>query len=209
MNNQINDSTKSEKESSRRRKNVRRLLLKLYILPPIILSFIIISQNYTNNLVNFQPFILPSVAAGISLVIGLSTRNANISERARNKAAELMKCLIENENEVNVKVGREHCLYQQMMYFEHRFHLNQIALFLAWTSLFIGLFFGFFLNYGQKLNWFLSKFPVLIIGFLSYGFLVTLIDIYLGSKTLSLELKNVEDLYDMKKDQTSSGTDKI
>jgi hypothetical protein len=120
-----------------------------------------------------------------------------------------MKCLIENENKSEDDVDRENCLYKQMMLFEHRFYLNQIALFLAWTSLFIGLFFGFSLNYGQNLDWLLSKFPVLIIGFLSYGLLVTLLDIYLGSKTLSLELKNVENLYNTKRNQTSSGNDKI
>jgi ABC-type Na+ efflux pump permease subunit len=71
MTNQTNGSKEREKESNHRQKYVRHLS-KLFIIPPIILFFIIISQNYPiNNLVNFQPFILPSVAAGISLVIGL------------------------------------------------------------------------------------------------------------------------------------------
>jgi Protein of unknown function (DUF2721) len=210
MTKQTNESRKDEKESNHDQKYARDLS-KLYILPPIILFIVIIFQNYPiNNSVQLSSFIVPSVAAGISLVIGLSTRNANISERARSKAAELMKYLIENEDKGENEVKRKDCLYEQMMLFEHRFHLNQIALFLAWISLFIGfvgLFIGFSLNYGQKLNWLSSKLPILVIGFLSYSFLVTLIDIYLGSKTLSLELKNVEKLY--KNQKTISGANKI
>jgi hypothetical protein len=106
----------------------RKLLFYLYILPPVILFFLIIFLSFPNiNLEKFIPFILPSIAAGISLVIGLSTRNASISERARSRAAELLKYIKEGENELE----REECLYKQMIRFEHRFQLNQIALFIA------------------------------------------------------------------------------
>jgi Protein of unknown function (DUF2721) len=171
----------------------------LYILPIILLFLIIIFLGTPNiNTASFSPFILPSIAAGVSLVIGLSTRNANISERARVKAAELLKYLNENESDNENKSDRKECLYNQMILFDDRFHLNQIALFLAWISLFIGFFIGSYLSYGQEMNWILAKLPILIIGLLSYSFLMTLIDIYLGSKTLGIELKYIENLYKQK-----------
>jgi hypothetical protein len=167
----------------------RKLLFFLYILPPVILLFLIIFISFPNiDLDKFIPFILPSIAAGISLVIGLSTRNASISERARSKAAELLKYIKEGENEYE----REECLYKQMIRFEHRFQLNQTALFVAWISLFLGLFIGFVLSYGQRIDWISTKLPILVISLLSYSFLVTLWDIALGSTTLALELRNVE-----------------
>lgn len=189
---EMNSSNDKPSEIKVETNRERRILLWLYILPPIILLLFITFYSSSNiNLEEFTPFILPSVGAGISLVIGLSTRNASISERARSKAAELLNYRNEGED----KFERRECLYQQMIRFEHRFQLNQIALFIAWTSLYMGLFIGFILSYGHNLDWIAIKLPILIISLLSYSFLITLLDIMIGSTTLNIELRNVEIFY--------------
>ena len=130
---------------------------------------------------------LPFFASCISIVFGFNTRNVSLSDRARNKAAELLKGL-----EEGIEVDRINCLFEQMQVFRHRFRLNQIALALVWTSLFLGLISFILALIGIQVHNILTIF---ILVFLAYGFLVTLIDIFLGSLTLNSELNYARKKY--------------
>lgn len=141
---------------------------------------------------------LPSIATIIPIIFGLSTRNASISDRARSKATELLKCNAEDlkKHTFDQIEDRRNCLVNQINLFDARFMINQWALVSTWFSLILALISGIFiLNSDQKIYLVTIKILYFIVALIIYSVILNLSDIYLGSKTLSLELQNIRKKY--------------